>query len=240
MKQIRKRLTYANVMSSIAVFFVLGGGAAIAANQLGKNAVGPKQLKKNAVTTPKLKKNAVSTAKLKKNAVATAKIRNNAVTGAKINEATLGAVPSAATAGTAGSLAGHTPFYIRLGFGQTQLIASHGAVSLTALCTQAGGDDIVQILMQTTQNGAVANAYEKDFDGSAPTEFLNVDTPATDRIFLEEETTSGETLVSYEYDQGWVLGPDNKMLTVNSEGVAMGLNFAGPGCVLGGIVDALG
>lgn len=64
MKQIRKRLTYANVMSSIAVFMVLGG-AAIAATQLPKNSVGSKQLKKNAVTAAKIKKNAVNGAKVK-------------------------------------------------------------------------------------------------------------------------------------------------------------------------------
>jgi hypothetical protein len=64
-KQVKKRLTYANVMSSIAVFLVLGGGAAIAAGQLGKNSVGSKQLKKNAVTAAKIKKNAVTGAKVK-------------------------------------------------------------------------------------------------------------------------------------------------------------------------------
>jgi hypothetical protein len=52
--QIRKRLTYANVMSSIAVFLVLGG-AAFAAVQLPKNSVGSKQLKKNAVNSGKVK-----------------------------------------------------------------------------------------------------------------------------------------------------------------------------------------
>lgn len=45
MKLIRKRLTYANVMSSIAVFLVLGGATALAAG-LAKNSVGTKQLKK--------------------------------------------------------------------------------------------------------------------------------------------------------------------------------------------------
>jgi len=64
-KQIKKRLTYANVMSSIAVFLVLGGGAAFAAGQLGKNSVGSKQLKKNAVTTAKIKNGAVTGAKVK-------------------------------------------------------------------------------------------------------------------------------------------------------------------------------
>lgn len=77
MKQIHKRLTYANVMSSIAVFLVLGGGAAFAAGQLAKNSVGTKQLKNNAVTTKKIKK--------------------NAVTGAKVKESTLGTVPSASS-----------------------------------------------------------------------------------------------------------------------------------------------
>jgi hypothetical protein len=64
-KQIRKRLTYANVMSSLAVFIVLGG-AAVAATQLPKNSVGSKQLKRNAVTAAKIKKDAVTGAKVKK------------------------------------------------------------------------------------------------------------------------------------------------------------------------------
>jgi len=51
---LRKRLTYANVMSSVAVFLALGG-AAFAAAQLPKNSVGTKQLKKNAVNSAKIK-----------------------------------------------------------------------------------------------------------------------------------------------------------------------------------------
>ncbi len=54
-----RKLTYANVMASLAVFLVLGGATAIAA--LGKNTVGTKQLKNNAVTAKKVKKNAVTT-----------------------------------------------------------------------------------------------------------------------------------------------------------------------------------
>lgn len=83
---IRKRITYANVMSSLAVFAVLAGGTAFAANQLAKNSVGAKQLKKNAVTTAKIKKNAVTTAKIKKNAVTTAKIKAGAVATGKIKD----------------------------------------------------------------------------------------------------------------------------------------------------------
>ncbi len=79
MQQIRKRLTYANVMSSIAVFLILGGATAFAAKKIGSN-----QLKSNSVTTAKIKANAVTTRKIKKNAVTTAKIKNAAVTGEKI------------------------------------------------------------------------------------------------------------------------------------------------------------
>jgi hypothetical protein len=81
-KQIRKRLTYANVMSSIAVFLVVGGATAFAA--LGKNTVGTKQIKKNAVTTQKIKNNAVSGPKLQANSATTDKIADGAVTGSKL------------------------------------------------------------------------------------------------------------------------------------------------------------
>lgn len=59
--QIRKHLTYANVVSSLSLFLLIGGSAAIAANHLGKNTVGQNQLKKNSVATAKLKNNAVTT-----------------------------------------------------------------------------------------------------------------------------------------------------------------------------------
>jgi hypothetical protein len=66
LKQLRKRLTYANVMSSIAVFIVLGG-AAFAAVQLPKNSVGTKQLKKNAVNSAKVKNGSLKAADFGKN-----------------------------------------------------------------------------------------------------------------------------------------------------------------------------
>jgi hypothetical protein len=81
MKSVRGRLTYANVMSSIAVFLVLAGGSAFAASQLGKNSVGTQQLKNDAVTT--------------------AKIKNGSVTGAKVNASSLGVVPNATHAASA-------------------------------------------------------------------------------------------------------------------------------------------
>jgi len=115
-KQIRKRLTYANVMSSLAVFLILGGATAVAAKKIGSN-----ELKSNAVTTGKIKKEAVSRAKLKKasvdasrladQAVSTDKIADNAVTTAKIadNAVTTGKIADNAVTGAKvldGSLTG--------------------------------------------------------------------------------------------------------------------------------------
>jgi hypothetical protein len=51
---LRARLTYANVISTIALFCALAGGA-YAANLLPPKSVGTAQLKKNAVTSPKVK-----------------------------------------------------------------------------------------------------------------------------------------------------------------------------------------
>jgi hypothetical protein len=80
-KQIRKRLTYANVMSSIAVFLVLGGASAYAAKKVGSH-----QIKGNSITTGKIKREAVATAKIKNGAVKTNKIAGEAVTSAKLDE----------------------------------------------------------------------------------------------------------------------------------------------------------
>ncbi len=77
----RSKLTYANVVSTLCLFLLLGGGAAIAANALPKNSVGTKQIKNGAVTGKK--------------------VAANSLTGANLQLSTLGTVPSASTATSA-------------------------------------------------------------------------------------------------------------------------------------------
>jgi hypothetical protein len=64
MKLLRSKLTYANVVATLALFIAVGGASAFAANQLAKNSVGAKQLKKNAVTAAKIRNGAIAPAKL--------------------------------------------------------------------------------------------------------------------------------------------------------------------------------
>ncbi len=64
-KRLRPRLTYANVIATLALFLALGGATAYAASALGKNSVGSKQLKKNAVTGAKVKDGSLMAADFK-------------------------------------------------------------------------------------------------------------------------------------------------------------------------------
>jgi hypothetical protein len=168
--QISKRLTYANVMSSIAVFLVLGGATAFAASQLGKNSVGTKQLKSNAVTTAKIKKNAVTTAKIKNNAVTTAKIKDGAITGTKVNLGTLGTVPNSAKTDVVKGAHG------TLSIGQEKTIFEYGPLKITFKCepyltTQLGS----QSLISSSVDGSVFTSWR---DGSS---HLGPGTPEEER-----------------------------------------------------------
>lgn len=64
MASIRRRLSFANVVSCIALFVALGG-ASYAATQLPKNSVGTKQIKPNAVNSSKVKNGSLVVADFK-------------------------------------------------------------------------------------------------------------------------------------------------------------------------------
>jgi hypothetical protein len=89
MSGLRQRLTYANVVATLALFLALSGGVVWAANkitskQIGKGAVKTKNLAKGAVKAKNLAKKSVTSAKLAKGAVKNAKLGDGAVNFAKI------------------------------------------------------------------------------------------------------------------------------------------------------------
>ena len=88
------RLSYANVMATVAVFLALGGGA-YAALKLPRNSVGARQIKPGAITNTKLANGAVTGGK----------VAPNTLTGTQIVASTLGLVPTATHASVADSAA---------------------------------------------------------------------------------------------------------------------------------------
>lgn len=78
MRRMGSKLTYSNVVATLALVLALGGGSFAVAAALKKNSVGSKQIKAKAVRT--------------------GDIADNAVTGAKINVASIGSVPEATEA----------------------------------------------------------------------------------------------------------------------------------------------
>ena len=64
LSNLRRRITYANVIATMALFVALGG-TSVAAVSLKKNSVGPKQIKAGAVKNGELAKGAVTSAKVK-------------------------------------------------------------------------------------------------------------------------------------------------------------------------------
>lgn len=89
------KLSYANVIATLALFVALAGTGAYAAGQLAPRSVGERQLRPGAVTAEKLRKSAVTAPKLKAEAVKQGKLANGAVVGAKLAK---GAVASATLA----------------------------------------------------------------------------------------------------------------------------------------------
>ena len=78
LERIRSKLSYANVMATIAVFVVMTG-ITVAIASVPRKSVGPKQLKNGAVRSKQLKNGAVGSKKIRKNAVNASKIRKGAV-----------------------------------------------------------------------------------------------------------------------------------------------------------------
>jgi len=92
LNHVRRRVTYANLMSTIAVFGVLAGGGAYAASK-----VGPSDIAKNAVRAKHVKKNQVKAKHGARNSVRTRHLRNGAVTFPKLRHggALYGRAPAA-------------------------------------------------------------------------------------------------------------------------------------------------
>jgi hypothetical protein len=88
-ERIRARLSYANVMATLAVFIALGG-AAYAAVKIPRDSVGARELKDHAVGTSELKDRAVGTGELKPESVGTPQLKEDSINHNRLREHSVG------------------------------------------------------------------------------------------------------------------------------------------------------
>jgi hypothetical protein len=84
LRKLRSRLTYANVVSTIALVLAVGGGTAYAATRIGTD-----NIRYHAVTGSKLSTNAVTASKVKNSALSGTDIRDNSIRGIDVRTGTL-------------------------------------------------------------------------------------------------------------------------------------------------------
>jgi hypothetical protein len=85
----KPKLSYANVVSTVALFIAISGASAFAASKLANRSVGEPQLRPGAVTAEKIRTNAVTAPKIKAAAVKQGKIANGSITAAKMTAASV-------------------------------------------------------------------------------------------------------------------------------------------------------
>jgi len=100
LKQVSRRLTYANVVSTLGLFLVLTGGTAMAVNGSlpGQNTVGSADIIDNEVRSPDIADGRIFNVDIGGETITGPKVKNDTLTGADVNESTLGKVPSASSA----------------------------------------------------------------------------------------------------------------------------------------------
>jgi hypothetical protein len=215
MGRLRGKLTYANVISTLCLFLLLGGGA-YAASHLSKNSVGTKQLKNNSVTAKKLKNGSVTGAK----------VLDGSLTGADIKASTLGTVPQASNADKLGGVAasgfvqggGHafsTSGLVTVQASSTGTvleIPGFGAISL--VCSPAGNGSF----SFTNHSGATMYGTARALNGGAVQ--LNI---ANGAAFNEMTSSTGGNIVTF---QGATLSGPPKLLTFTASNIYLSGNCA--------------
>jgi uncharacterized protein YjbI with pentapeptide repeats len=83
-RKLRSRMTYANVVSTIALGLAIGGGTAYAATRIGTS-----NIRYHAVTGSKLSTNSVTASKVKNSALSGSDIRDNSLHSGDIHNGTL-------------------------------------------------------------------------------------------------------------------------------------------------------
>jgi hypothetical protein len=162
---LRRRPSAALVISCIALFVSMGG----VSYGVATGFIDSREIRNNTITSGDVRNNTLRTFDIRNNEVRGFDVRNsslqgrdiafNTLTGADINESTLGPVPSATVADTAGAvsvLKTIAPVTIAEG-GAPVALVTHGPLALSAACVDSGGSTAAQLRVQTTEAGSAGS-----------------------------------------------------------------------------------
>jgi len=215
------------IIAIVALVAALGG-TAVAANRINGN-----QLLPQSVGGGKLRQ--FTGGLLKKQTVGAGKIKKDTLGGFQIDEKRLAPVPAAE------GLVDEARYDVKLGFGQSQDLATVGPLTLTAQCTQNTTDtkgqanrDVARVLVSTTEANSVfrGSAGAKSGNGGG---FLEPATAEGERIAIEYSVPTG----SSDYLSGGdvtAYAPSGAGLLSPAGGNAAALNMFGTSCSFQGAV----
>jgi hypothetical protein len=214
-KPLRRRPSATAIIACLALLLALGGTVYAAKGRLSGN-------------------------KIKKSSIPGNRLKKDTLTGKQIKESTLGTVPSAELGN---SLEGEKRFNLRVGFGASQILFTAGPFTFTATCLQNTSDfgepptpnlDIARILISTSENHTVFDALTEK-RGAEPGDFLETTTPEKERVFDEDSTATGKTHFDADSaEDGAAYSDAGIAVSFEENGVGLGENVGGPGCIFGG------
>jgi hypothetical protein len=210
--KIRNRLTYANLMSSIAVFLMLGGATAIAAKTvLPKNSVGTKQLKKNAVNGPKILDGSVTSAELADAAVTLAKLADNSVDGAKVVDGSVNTADLANAAVTLTKLAANSVDSTKVvDESLTAADLGNNSVNSAEIATDAVGE--TEIANNSIDGGEILNAGLSDVDVGNASGTFTFNAPS---IAANQCTVQAPPVAGVDNNDHVIVSPSPEIMELN-------------------------
>lgn len=166
MRRLRRHITYANVVSTIALVLAVGGGAVYAASKIGaesirKNAIHSFHIKNKQVKRQDIAGGSINSRKVSNDSLNSKDVREETLTGHDIQESTLGLVPLAQDART---VTGVTVRMVRVsqpnGAAASQALSQTG---LTVLLSCPGATATMEV--RGAAPGDEGTVYDSDSGG---------------------------------------------------------------------------
>jgi hypothetical protein len=167
MGRLRPRITYANVVSTLALVIALGGGAVYASSKIGAG-----NIRKGAIRSFQIKNRQVRRPDIAGGSINSRKVSNSSLTGKDIKEATLGLVPSAQDARTVSGISERVVRASMPNSASTTQVVSLGG--LTAMLSCPSGTASLE--MHGTASGDEGTVFDSD---SGSVQQFDADTPQT-------------------------------------------------------------